>query len=708
MLEPSLQKADENGVNKMKCIKMALLGLLAYPLLPAMADTEDNYLCGHRVEGSAATFGQTHHACDVDPFGDVVFIEQKFSDLVFDDSTGDSAAYVDTLYPVLRDAASYYINERQANVSAEELQAWQQTVMALAQQQSYWTHYRMGLDSKLKMSRGDNGHGHGLMQVDDREHFSDIQAGKGWNLFQNLSFALDSLYAGWTAYANASCAASEADFAEQAQYSYAVYSGGAEQGCRFTEADNQWQALDAGFAAAWQSQAWLSHVSDPTANAVVDAGCFIAGEEGCVPLGPLPAPKADIGSIGKIFGESFDGNPNTIAACRSEPNGDAGNVEWIRTTTNHWATASTMTLMARQGDWAQVSFIYSGLTNTCWTLEYAITWEGFEPPPPANDVLFAYKQLVLDSGETCLHNNGEFQCVSQSKDALCLLEKFDQVVEPNAFQLTAAQSTSQSKVVYDRHSCLSNVNSIMAVGNNIKVLQELPVYNTIGGDMVGTTEVDKIYQVLDVVADTKYQINRYYKVLLAPAYTTEPNTAGDEAVQVPAVTGYFFAGDINTYAEYAEASSSAAADPVILAKGSQFKVNTEEGLSMLATVGGAVTLTIPHNTVMAIEQTEILGDSNQVYYHIHRKGINGVVYAGTLTPQMAMNVDIAATTEAPTADETPDIVTPSSPQTIVRGGSAGWSLLLLGLMVLGCRVGRELKTKGVYVALPSLFTGSQR
>ncbi|MCF2947815.1 hypothetical protein L0668_06840 [Paraglaciecola aquimarina] len=673
----------------MKCIKMALLGLIAYPLLPAMADTEDNYLCGHRVEGSTATFGQTHHACDVDPFGDVEFVEQKFSSLIYDDLNSDSASYVDTLYPVLRDAASYYINQRQAQVSADELAAWQNTVMAVAQQQSYWTHYRMGSDSRLKMSRGNNGHGHGLMQVDDREHFSDIEAGKGWNLFQNLSFALDSLYAGWIAYDSASCAATETDLSHRAKFSYAVYSGGTEQGCRFEATDNQWQALDHAFASAWQNQDWLSHVTDPNADAVVDAACYIAGEEGCVPLGPLPAPKADIGSIGKIIGESFDGNPNTIAACRGEPNADASNVEWIRTTTNPWATASILTLIARQGDWAQVSFEYSGLVNTCWTLEYAITWDGFEPPPPANDILFAYKQLVLDSGETCLHNNGEFHCVTQSKDALCLLEKLDQVVEPNAFQLTAAQSSSQSKMVYDRHSCLTNVNSIMVVGDNLKVLQELPVYNTIGGDMVGTTEVGKIYQILDVVADTKYQINRYYKVLLAAAYTAEPVNEGEDGVDIPAVTGYFFAGDINTYAEYTEATDSLAANPVILTTGSQFKVDSEEGLSMLAEVGGAVTLTIPNNTIITIEHTEVLGDTNQVYYHIHRKGIDGVVYGGTLTPQLALNADLSASSEPATTDETPNIVTSDSSQTIVRGGSAGWQLLLLGLIVMVCRMSRK-------------------
>ncbi len=666
----------------MKIYTKAILGMVVAASMHGYAQTQDNYLCDHRVEGEAATFGMTHYGCDVKPFGDEEFVTKKFSELVFDDQQSSESGYVEEMLPVLRDAADYYLQQRQPEATEQAREDWRRAVMALAQQQSFWTHYRQGSDGRLKMSRGDNGHGHGLMQLDDREHFNEIVAGKGWNLFENISFALDAYYAPWTDYAGGNCS-TEASAKVTAQYAYAVYSGGASEGCRFEQTDNPWQAQDDQFAQYWEQQAWLNLSSEPNAAASVDVACFMEGEEGCVPLGPLPPPKADIGSLGQIDGNTFDGDPNTIAACRAEPNGDAGNVEWIRTTTNPWATASQLTLLARQGDWVQVSFEYSGLTNTCWTLEYPIGWEGFEPPPPPNDTLFAYKQLVLDSGETCLHSNGEFHCVTQSKDALCLLEKLDQVVEPQAFQLNAAQSASQPAIIYDRHTCLTSIESLAMVGDSIRVEQVLPVFDSVGGSKVGETIAGTVYQVLDVSADTKYQINRYYKILV-----DVPATETTEATQV---AGYIYAGNIEDYQSYAIASSAPAAETVILKSGTNFVVEAEEGLSMSAEVGGDTTLTIPKGVVMEIKDTLIMGDNNRIYYEVYRKGIRGVVYAGMTSPQVNMNPELAATTAPATPDESTPIVTPDTEQQITRGGSTGWGALILLFGVLGLRRNKEMR-----------------
>ncbi|WP_019029642.1 GlyGly-CTERM sorting domain-containing protein [Colwellia piezophila] len=679
----------------MKLTKVALC-LIAATQIPsvwaAQDETQDNYLCGNRVAGQVDSFGQTHYGCDVAAFGDTGFVEQKLSELVFDDAQTSPQDYVSALYPVLRDAASYYIEQRNAVATSEEIAAWQNAVLALAQQASFWTHYRRGIDGLIKMSRGDNGHGHGLMQIDDRAHFADIKAGKGWHLFENITFALDVYYPHWLAANDNTCVTDLEDETglAKAQFAYAAYNAGdALQGCRFSdESTNQWAELDAQFAVKYTEKVWLDLVDDVNSDAPVNTSCFMMGDEGCVVVGTLPAAKADLGSTGRIFGETYYGSPNTIAACRTLPDDESVNVEWIRTTTNAWATFSILNLVARQGDYVQVAFEYNSLTNMCWTKEDSITWDGFEPPAPANDTLFAYKQLQLSTGETCLHSEGQFHCVTQAKDALCLTETLNQVVDPITLVLGTSLSESQEKIIYDRHQCLPVVSNLFSVGDSIELVQDMDAFASVGGSVVGNLISGSKYQVLDMVADTKYAEHRYYKVLISEAYTIAAYTEGEgetaiehEAEFVPGVTGYVYAGMASDSSDYVAAASNIANEAlVILRAGDNLKIDVADGVKMLSEVGGTEVLTIPQGTVLEVTEVTVMGDNNKVYYSIHRKGIDGLLYAGSLAPELNLNADFSVTADAVTLDNTTAVPTQDTEQQVASGGSFGViSIMLAGL-----------------------------
>lgn len=679
----------------MKLSKVALCLIASTQVHSVWADTtatEDNYLCGNRITGQAEAFGQAFYACDVAPFGDVDFVEQKLNTLVFQDTASDESDYINALYPVLRDAANYYFDQRNAEVDDIAQEKWQNAVLALAQQSSFWSHYRQGEDGLLKMARGDSGHGHGLMQIDDRDHFVDVTSGKGWHIFENISFALDSFYPHWVAGATNACVidANDETGLAQAQYAFAAYtSGDVQQACRWNdEATNDWADLDADFAEKYTTKVWFDYVEDKEAPAAINTACFMMGDEGCIPVGELPAPKADIGSTGRIYGETYYGSPNTIAGCRMLPDRESPNVEWIRTTTNAYATYSVLNLLAREGDFVQVSFDYKGLLNVCWTPEDAITWDGFEPPAPENDILYAYKLLELSSGETCLHNNGEFHCVTQAKDAICLTETLNEVVEPTKLVLSEEASNAQEKIIYDRHECLPVVNDLFSVGQSIELVKDAIAYDQVGGVNIGTLIAGSSYQVLDMVANTKYKEHRYYKVQLEAAYTIPAYVEGegDDAIEhpeqvIPAVTGYFYAGTLDDQSDYVIAATES--DPVVLSVGQNLKVTAELGVKMMGGIGAADVLTIPQGTVLTVNEVSVVGDNNNVYYGIHRKGIDGVLFAGTLANGMDLVTDFAITSEPATVDNTPDVPTQDTPQSKSDGGSIGiFSLLLTGLVFI--------------------------
>ena len=105
--------------------------------------------------------------------------------------------------------------------------------------------------------------------------------------------------------------------------------------------------------------------------------------------------KAVIGSMGRIYGETYYGSPNSIAGCRILADNQSKNVQWIRTTTNVYAPHSTLYLFAREGDFVQVYFDYKGVDNVCWTPEDAITWDTFVSPPPKIEMLYADNMLIF-------------------------------------------------------------------------------------------------------------------------------------------------------------------------------------------------------------------------------------------------------------------------------------------------------------------------
>lgn len=245
--------------------------------------TEDYWQCENKV-GGGWTFGRAPYACDVKPFGDVDYVSDTFSSIIFSDNEAkkaESTKYMTALYPVIRDISNYYLKSRKGNASQTELKAWQHAIFTVAHQESFWSHYRIATDNKLKMMRGDSGHGHGLMQIDDRWHFVAINDGKGWNVITNLLYAMDEYFGGWQKAADANCLSSASQWRNRARAAYSYYNGGPSKVCRWSNESDKWARNDKNYADKYDNKAWESYVTDLDAPTTIDVVCLAEKNESC-------------------------------------------------------------------------------------------------------------------------------------------------------------------------------------------------------------------------------------------------------------------------------------------------------------------------------------------------------------------------------------------------------------------------------------------
>lgn len=290
----------------MRKILIALcLGLsLASSAQAAYTPTPNDWACTNKV-GGTWTHGRAPSGCDASAFGPDSFVRGNYTGVIFSDASAslvdERKRYMQAMYPVIRDASDRYLRSRKPGVSARELEAFQRGTYATLRQETFWSHYRdaqlaAGQAYTLKMMRGDSGHGHGMMQVDDRYHFVQLQEGKGWNMMQNFTYAIDIYYAAWEAAPNAclggvttptgTTADVDAYWRSRARSAWSAYNGGPTRVCRWQNAADANVAKDNGYRDNYDARLWLVDIADLTKAAGVDVNCLMDNGPQCpVPTG---------------------------------------------------------------------------------------------------------------------------------------------------------------------------------------------------------------------------------------------------------------------------------------------------------------------------------------------------------------------------------------------------------------------------------------
>lgn len=291
------------GVKVVLAIGLLVVNTLA---IGAYNKTEDYWKCENKVGGSW-NFGRAPYACDVSAVGDDSHANEVYAPVIFDDNVSSKTErnrYMTELYAFVKAAAKYYYLERVPGATANEIAAWQQAAFTIAHQESFWSHYRLADDAKLKMMRGDYGHGHGMMQVDDRWHFVAINDSAGWRLIDNLFYALEEYYGGWKKAATESCVSSASNWRDRSRAAYSYYNGGPSKICRWTNPDDKWARNDTGFADKYDNKQWETYVSDMNHVSPIAINCIANGNDSCQ---SNPEPEPGVSWEGKLLNLS-DGN----------------------------------------------------------------------------------------------------------------------------------------------------------------------------------------------------------------------------------------------------------------------------------------------------------------------------------------------------------------------------------------------------------------
>ena len=246
-------------------------------------NTPDYYKCVNRV-GGEWNYGRAPQACDGQSFGDDRVVLQDYSPIIFNDLvnvTTERSRYMNELHAIIKSASIYYLKKRKPNVSQAELDAWTLGVLTTASQESYWSHYRRATDNRLKIMRGDFGHGHGMMQVDDRAHFNAIELGIGWNLAAHVTYGMDIYYAAWARTTSQSCVRSETDYTARIRSAWSAYNGGPSRICRWQNPNDKWAQNDKNFYSQLTNKKWQSFVKDNNKAPSINIACLMEKGTNC-------------------------------------------------------------------------------------------------------------------------------------------------------------------------------------------------------------------------------------------------------------------------------------------------------------------------------------------------------------------------------------------------------------------------------------------
>jgi hypothetical protein len=130
---------------------------------------------------------------------------------------------------------------------------------------------------------------------------------------------------------------------------------------------------------------------------------------------------------------------------------------------------------------------------------------------------------------------------------------------------------------------------------------------------LATFSTGQSYQILDITVTNSDTQARYYLV-----------RRGN-------VKGYIYAGNNTTFSEWT--TQGRGATLYIPVAGSQITIQTNSGTNLRATPGGRRLTVVPSGTRLTVLDSEVRGDSKELYVKVRYGSNTGYLYSGLVAPR---------------------------------------------------------------------------
>lgn len=246
--------------------------------------------------GGEWNFARSPSVCLVDHLQDQSFVSRQYNDIIFDDRVTrgeERGRYMTEINALAEDVAHFYLHRRKPSATSAEHQAFYQALLTLMHQETFWSHYRKGTDAAIRYMRGDEGHGHGIMQVDDRSHQTALLQGRGVDLVYNMIYGLDVFFEEWERAPGQSCVGSASNYEKRTRSAWSAYNGGPGSICRWANPNSAHASKDISFYDKFKKKSWVNYIDDINHVSRIDVQCLAEGSRPCAPLdgsGPTDVP----------------------------------------------------------------------------------------------------------------------------------------------------------------------------------------------------------------------------------------------------------------------------------------------------------------------------------------------------------------------------------------------------------------------------------
>ncbi len=285
-----------------KIAHLGMIGMIGLVAITALLSSPDSAVsrvpfvreCPGKDAGDW-NWGEAPSACEAGHFGEVARIKFIYSDFALDRTRGEDPEhrkdYVTNLNALLRELSSEYIKAKKPEASKEEIEAFVLAIAAVAHQETYWSHYRVGKDGRYKMMVGDKNVSHGIMQINMNYHASK-EDDRSFDLVGNIGFGIELFYRKWEMATNARCTqktkkqTSAQVYQNVTRAAYSAYNGGSDAICRWTNPKHAWAKNDKNYFNKLTGKAWSEWVRVEDQKLRIDIGCIRSGDEICAVAQP--------------------------------------------------------------------------------------------------------------------------------------------------------------------------------------------------------------------------------------------------------------------------------------------------------------------------------------------------------------------------------------------------------------------------------------